>query len=404
MTRFVSIIAILCFVLILGCQKPSDGPLAPEATEVEDSQKVESPKATLQKPVAPIDRFRPSLYVELPENCPTPDGMTMDEESGMIYLNCPNFADRTPEKKKKHQSVLLSIDPKGKLTELLKYPPHSETGEAGPMGMDIGPDGHLYVADNQYFLDKNGKSSVLQVEMVGGRPTGKIEVVATGLNLANALAWRDGQMYVTDTFLDRTGKFGSGGVWQFAIEELDPKSPVKVNVKGKDSHLIVEFDETKEVGRKESAGADGCVFDADGNLWVGNFGDGVVHRVTFGPGSKVKKVEKIVDLDEFRCCDGIYFDSTSGLIYLTDSMRNAIWTLDPQSLEFKLLWENGDTDGADGLLDQPCECVVRDGKLIIVNFDWPFPGLKNTKFDKPYTLSVIDLDSKEKEIKAEEKK
>ena len=395
---------VLIFVLILGCQKPSEQTVASETILEEAKPEVELPKAKLQKPVVAADRFRPSLYLTLPENCPTPDGMTMDEESGMIYLNCPNFADRAPDKKKKHQSVLLGIDSAGKVSELLKYPPNSETGEAGPMGMDIGPDGHLYVADNQYFIDKNGKSSILRVDMVNGRPTGKIEVVATGLNLANALVWRNGQMYVTDTFLDRSGKFGSGGVWQFAIEDLDPKFPAKVDSKRKDPRLIVEFEDTKEVGRKDNAGADGCTFDADGNLWVGNFGDGVVHRVTFGSGAKVQNVEKIVDLDEFRCCDGIYFDSGSGLIYLTDSMRNAIWTLDPRSLEFKLLWENGDTDGADGLLDQPCEAVVRDGKLIIVNFDWPFPGLKNTKFDKPYTLSAIKLDEKKKDLKGEEKK
>ena len=29
-------------------------------------------------------------------------------------------------------------------------------------------------------------------------------------------------------------------------------------------------------------------------------------------------------------------------------------------------------DGNDGLLDQPCEAIVFDGKLVIVNFDWPF--------------------------------
>jgi hypothetical protein len=57
----------------------------------------------------------------------------------------------------------------------------------------------------------------------------------------------------------------------------------------------------------------------------------------------------------------------------------------------RTLWENDDTDGSDGLIDQTAECVVRDGKLIIANFDWPFPGLKNQKFDKPYTISVIDL-------------
>ena len=45
-----------------------------------------------------------------------------------------------------------------------------------------------------------------------------------------------------------------------------------------------------------------------------------------------------------------------------------------------------------GALDQPCEVIVRGKELIVVNFDMPFPGIVNTKFDKPYTLSVIKLD------------
>jgi hypothetical protein len=57
----------------------------------------------------------------------------------------------------------------------------------------------------------------------------------------------------------------------------------------------------------------------------------------------------------------------------------------------KTLWMNGDTNGADGGLDQPCETLIRGNELIIVNFDMPFPGLKNAAFDKPYTMSVIKL-------------
>jgi hypothetical protein len=59
--------------------------------------------------------------------------------------------------------------------------------------------------------------------------------------------------------------------------------------------------------------------------------------------------------------------------------------------KLELIAENGDTDGADGSLDQPCECVIIGKKMIIVNFDWPFPGLVNTKFDEPSTLSLIEL-------------
>ena len=53
----------------------------------------------------------------------------------------------------------------------------------------------------------------------------------------------------------------------------------------------------------------------------------------------------------------------------------------------------GDTDGADGSLDQPCELIIRGDELIIVNMDYYFESeyLKNTGIDQPYTLSVIGL-------------
>ena len=51
------------------------------------------------------------------------------------------------------------------------------------------------------------------------------------------------------------------------------------------------------------------------------------------------------------------------------------------------------TDGADGLLDQPCEPMVWGDKLLVVNFDMTFPGLKNTGNDPVHTVSVITLGS-----------
>jgi hypothetical protein len=76
---------------------------------------------------------------------------------------------------------------------------------------------------------------------------------------------------------------------------------------------------------------------------------------------------------------------------MTDSALNAVHKWDIATKTFSTLWRNGDTDGADGLLDQPCEPIVWHGKLVVVNFDMAFPGLTNTENDKVHTLSVIDL-------------
>ncbi len=61
------------------------------------------------------------------------------------------------------------------------------------------------------------------------------------------------------------------------------------------------------------------------------------------------------------------------------------------------LHKNVDTDGADGLLDQPCEVLIRGNDLIVVNMDMPWDDpndyLINTKIDQPYTLSTISLEN-----------
>ena len=58
-----------------------------------------------------------------------------------------------------------------------------------------------------------------------------------------------------------------------------------------------------------------------------------------------------------------------------------------------VLAQNGDTDGADGAMDQPGEPIVRGRQLIVTSFDMVTGKDKvNTGHDKPYTLVVFDLD------------
>jgi hypothetical protein len=90
------------------------------------------------------------------------------------------------------------------------------------------------------------------------------------------------------------------------------------------------------------------------------------------------------------CVDGIFCDLKTDEIYVADSEKNAIHIVTPQG-DLKTLWMNDDSDGSDGLLDQPCEPLIRGNELIIANFDMPFPGLINSVYDKYHTLSVIKL-------------
>ena len=108
-------------------------------------------------------------------------------------------------------------------------------------------------------------------------------------------------------------------------------------------------------------------------------------------GSYAKPETLIYDPKIFPSCDGICYYPQKNWVIITDSERNAVRYWDIKAGTLGLLWENGDTDGADGLLDQPCEPMVWGDKLIVVNFDMKFPGLLNTVNDNVHTVSVIDL-------------
>jgi hypothetical protein len=71
-------------------------------------------------------------------------------------------------------------------------------------------------------------------------------------------------------------------------------------------------------------------------------------------------------------------------------VQNAIQMIYPDGT-VETIAMNGDTDGAEGEIDQPCEAIFRGDEVIISNMDWPFEGVVNTTWDKPYTLSVVNL-------------
>ena len=351
-------------------------------------------------------KYKPSILVELPDDLQQPDGMTVNPVTKTIFLNCPNFNGRKNDTGPKvAPGALARVTLDGTVEKLLVYEekaPFPETDQVGPMGLYFGPDGHLYVCDNQYFFNPNNKSRVLRVLMDGDDPTGEVEVVVEGMKLSNAILSVGDRMLVTDTFLDIEGEFGSGCVWAFAKEDVlkagtSGNPPIKVNPiqkMGDDPHCIL-IQMVKKLPGHGNGGADGMTADKDGVIYFGNFGNGEMYRIVFDANGKATTDVIHNAGDYFGCCDGIFFDPDTNKIYVNDSAGNAIHAFTPpapgQKGTFETLWENGDTDGADGSLDQPAELVVVDGKIVIANFDWSFPELLNTGFSKPNTLSVINL-------------
>jgi sugar lactone lactonase YvrE len=266
------------------------------------------------------------------------------------------------------------------------------------MGMDFGPDGNLYVADNQYFYSKEHKSRLIRVKVQDGKATGS-EVVVEGFKLANAVMFKGNAVFVSDTFFDVPGKALSG-IYRIGLDEMNQGKPVKLLPKdqfAQDPHCIATWEtlcnDPGVAHRKgEKAGADGLTFDAEGNLYSGNFGDGVMYKVAFkSDGSVASCTQFVKDWPRMTCVDGIFYDAKRNCIYVADSEKNAIQVVWLPEGKVTTLWENPDTDGSGGLLDQPCEPALRGNDLIVVNFDMPFPGLRNTAFDKPYTISVINV-------------
>jgi hypothetical protein len=131
----------------------------------------------------------------------TPDGMAMDR-AGNVVVACPNYADM------KKPAVFIRIDRQNKATRWFDCPVLKETGRACPMGIAFGPDGDLYVCDNQNWPTGNGKNGeinqgrILRLR-VRGNQVEKCTVVAGGLSHPNGVRiWKE-QLYVTNSLLPK---------------------------------------------------------------------------------------------------------------------------------------------------------------------------------------------------------
>ncbi|MDR2704153.1 MAG: hypothetical protein LBC02_00085, partial [Planctomycetaceae bacterium] len=143
---------------------------------------------------------KPKVFSKLPEELHNPDGMTVNDKTGTLFLSCPNFNRRPDDKGAKvHPGYLVKVNLDGTTENVLTFEEIENiqvpsTKQIGPMGLDFGPDGHLYVCDNQYFFDTTNKSRILRVLMDGDKPTGKVEVVVEGIKLANAILWLEDKL------------------------------------------------------------------------------------------------------------------------------------------------------------------------------------------------------------------
>ncbi len=365
---------------------PPEASEAPTAdTPVADAPTADSPVAdapAADTPVADADTTStlktPKLLLTLPEICPTPDGMALDAD-GNIILTCPNYFDQT------HPAVLMKIDSQNRARLYCQMPTHPETGVACPMGIAFEPGGDLLIADNQGWVKANNLGRILRLKIKDGKPYGSV-VVAYGMSHPNGVRVHNGYIYVTQSMLIKEGDDPLiSGVYRFKLDDTG----IKVNNTLDDENLLLTI---KTLDPACQYGADGLVFDSLGNLYVGNFGDAVVHKVTFDAEGNVDEVTRWAqDKEVMKSIDGICIDEKDN-IYVADFSNNAICIVSPDG-EVRQLAASPDCDGSNGGLDQPGEPLVRGKELIVANFDMVTgPDKLNSGHDEPQTLSVILLD------------
>ena len=369
------LLALIGMAMLVGCPSPAPEPEPNGLVPEEAAEEVPEEEAEASAPLA-----KSELLVELPtEICNTPDAMALLPD-GNIVLSVPNFNDLT------QPAVLMTITTDNQAEKFYDLPKHPGTGEnLGPLGICVAPSGDLFLAD--YQMQGERQSRVMRIKMEEGKPVDCIPVI-TGFTVSNAVIVRDGYLYVSETQIDTDAKPAVSGVFRFKLEELEGDPVELATPITDDPHLVGTIETHNE---ELPLGADGLCFDADGNLYIGNFSDGTVHKFEFDTEGKVTSNTIFAKADCMKSADGLFMDTGSGKIYVADSKANAVQVVSPDG-SVETLAQNGETDGLDGGMDQPCEVLIRGKEVIVSNMDWPVPGCVNQKYDKPCTLAVIKLE------------
>ena len=324
------------------------------------------------------------LFCVLPETVCTPDGMTIDRHGNLI-LSCPNYAQEDLS------GCVVKIDGQGKVTKWFDVPIHPETGVARNMGIDIDQDGNVYLCDNQGWSGREDllyKGRILKLTVDDEGCIKESIVVAEHMEHPNGIRIRGDYMYVTQSYLHpvkRPDQKLVSCVYRFGLNEKN----IQITNTLEDKHILCTF-VTENMDCQY--GADGIAFDSKGNLYVGNFGDGEINKITLSEDGKV--IEKQVfakDSDQLQSTDGMIFDDKDNL-YIADFSANAIAKVTPDGKVVRIA-QSPDCTGVDGGLDQPGEPIIWNGKLIASCFDLVTgPDKVNLKHEMPATLVELSLD------------
>ncbi len=321
------------------------------------------------------------LFSILPEYIHTPDGMEIDGEGNLI-LSCPNFA------KKETSGCIVKITPEGEVHKWFDVPVHPETGVARNMGIAFDDKKErLFICDNQGWSEEEEllyKGRILCAE-VSSEGIKSCRVVATGMEHPNGVRYRDGFIYVTQSYMHPV-KRGDGlltsGVYRFGEDEKN----VIIRNDLTDKNLLCSFVTSN---KNCQYGVDGIVFAPDGALMVGNFGDGEIYRITFDDkGDVLESRPAFRNPEELCSTDGMCYDP-EGNLYIADFSANALCRISPDGM-MKRIVSSPDTDGLKGELNQPGEPIFYEGKIVLSCFNLVTgPDKVNKSHTMPCTLAYI---------------
>ena len=350
-----------------------------------------------------IQKAQLPAELALPDFVVTPDGMAIAPD-GDLLLACPNFANPGVPAR------FVKIGKDRNVRDLFECPTLAETGRACPMGVEFGPQGELYVVDNQNWVAGNGpdgevnQGRILRLRLEGDKLV-ETTMVAQGISHPNGLRLRNGQVYVTVSKLPKVKRPDGlmvSAVYRFPADGRN----IQVNDTLDDPNLLASFVTENKYAQY---GLDGIVFDSKGNLFVGNFGDGQINKLTFDDKGNVAtntlfaKTDHDYSLDpklpgflakataaKMRTTDGMCVDKADN-IYVADFSNNAIAKVTPAGV-ISVLAQNGDTGGRNGDLNEPGEPIVWNGMLVVSNFDAVMePDKVNAHHESPATLSLLRL-------------
>jgi len=325
---------------------------------------------------------KPTLYCDLGDSIVTPDAMAIDGQ-GRLFLSVPNFANRALGSK-----ICVITDDHQVQTWFDTLPKHPLSDAVFPMGIEFGRDGALYIADAQSPVNGKAIGRLLRVIIRNGKPL-RTEVLVEGFSSANGLRIFGNSVFISDSYIPIKGKRSQSGIYSFDFDEFK-KGKIMLRENVEDSHLVCLFSCREENGKECMGGADGLAFDSKGNLYAGNFNDGVISRIVLDKKGKALEQRVIINSDKFKCCDGMFYDKKSNSIFIANFANNSVHRLNLSDHKLELIWENGDAGDDSALLDQPCEPILYKEQLLVVNFD-SFVGFKNKAVDSKHTISAFRL-------------